>query len=290
MALIFKSIFAASIAGVVPDPAPPPSPAKVAETAQPSRARANLPSLFSSDDYPKEALRKHEQGTVAVRLDVARDGTVSSCGVTQTSGSAAIDLVTCSILKERARFTPARDSRGQPTEDYTHTRIRWLLPVREPEKVDDFSRRQIYVIDADRKIAQCQSARESAPPKLVQCGPARVHFQTMIDATPPSFDLAGRQLIFEIAEFVGEAAELRPMGEGSGDFLIGRDQIRLTIDHSGMVIDCELLESVGKGNANRGEAICATERKRKFEALDLDVINRSARYLTKVTALYFHTA
>src|ERR671916_45161 len=43
-----------------PPPPPPPPPAKKVE---PARAKGNLPSLVSNDDYPASALRAEEEGT-----------------------------------------------------------------------------------------------------------------------------------------------------------------------------------------------------------------------------------
>ena len=48
-----------------PAPPPPPPPPRV---VPPQRARANLDSYFSADDYPAAALRGNEQGTTGFRL------------------------------------------------------------------------------------------------------------------------------------------------------------------------------------------------------------------------------
>ena len=90
-------------------------------------ARANLVSLFNSDDYPLEALRNEEQGTVTVRLQVGATGRVSSCTVTASSGSNSLDRTTCEILQRRARFAPATDSSGTPVPDVYTQRITWRL-------------------------------------------------------------------------------------------------------------------------------------------------------------------
>ena len=107
-----------------PAPAAPPPP----RVSQAARAKGNLPSLFSTDDYPQAAIRGEEQGTTAVRLTISPDGRVSDCSVTSSSGSSSLDGATCSILKRRARFSPAKDQNGQPISDTTSTRIRWELP------------------------------------------------------------------------------------------------------------------------------------------------------------------
>ena len=111
-----------------PAPPAPPAPPPPPRVSQAAKAKGNLPSLFSTDDYPQSALRNEESGTTAVRLTVGPDGRVSDCSVTASSGSTTLDSTTCSILRRRARFTPAKDQNGNPTTDTTTTRIRWEIP------------------------------------------------------------------------------------------------------------------------------------------------------------------
>ncbi len=74
-----------------------------------------------------DSLRNEEQGKATARLIIDRNGRVSKCTIATTSGSESLDRATCRILSERARFTPARDSNGNPVEDsYTQT-IVWQL-------------------------------------------------------------------------------------------------------------------------------------------------------------------
>jgi TonB family protein len=95
----------------------------------PSRALSPfLPQVFTSGDYPAEALRAGEQGTVAFQLEVGADGRVAACTVTSSSGSASLDTTTCRLLRERARFTPARDSSGKAVSDTVSSRATWQLP------------------------------------------------------------------------------------------------------------------------------------------------------------------
>ena len=105
--------------------APPPQPAR---TIEPARARANLASYVSDEDYPSSAVRNEEQGTTRFRLGVGPDGRVTECTVTGSSGSSALDSATCRLMKQRARFTPARDSAGKATGDSVASAIHWVLP------------------------------------------------------------------------------------------------------------------------------------------------------------------
>lgn len=108
------------------------SPCAVAAQT-PARAPAVLATLFSDEDYPLEAVRNHEQGTVQFRLTVGIDGTPTECAIDATSGSALLDDTTCRLLLERARFEPARDEKGKPVPDDVTGRIVWRLPPGEPE-------------------------------------------------------------------------------------------------------------------------------------------------------------
>jgi len=93
-----------------------------------AKAKGNLPSLFSTEDYPQSAIRNEEQGTTAVRLTIGTDGRVADCQVTASSGSSALDAATCSIIRRRARYSPAQDQAGNPIAGSDTTRIRWELP------------------------------------------------------------------------------------------------------------------------------------------------------------------
>ena len=111
-----------------PPAPPPPPPAPKPAQVEPARAKANLASYVSNDDYPASAVRNDEQGTTRFQLTVGPDGRVKDCRVTGSSGSSALDTTTCRLMKSRARFTPARDSDGNAAGDTVSNAIRWVLP------------------------------------------------------------------------------------------------------------------------------------------------------------------
>jgi periplasmic protein TonB len=116
----------------IPQPAPPapvPAPPPPPRVVPPQRARANLNSYFSADDYPAAALRGNDQGTTGFSLTIGPNGRVTDCQVTSSSGSSALDQATCRILRSRARYTPARDSSGNPTSGRDSGRVTWRLPA-----------------------------------------------------------------------------------------------------------------------------------------------------------------
>src|SRR5436305_8089442 len=89
----------------------PPSDAAEARCEAP-RNPPSLANYVCASDYPVEALRHHEEGTVGFHLDISVEGLVTACQVTESSGSAALDQRTCKLMSTRIRFTPTRDAQG----------------------------------------------------------------------------------------------------------------------------------------------------------------------------------
>jgi TonB family protein len=105
----------------------------VAESPEPrptggNRAEENLARFFRSEDYPDVAIRGDQDGVVAFALLVNEQGRVADCTVVKTSGVASLDAQSCIILRQRARFEPARDATGTSVKDAKTGRIRWRLP------------------------------------------------------------------------------------------------------------------------------------------------------------------
>lgn len=99
-----------------------------AERTRPHGAKGDLRSLFSVDDYPADAQRKGEEGTVQAELAVDAAGRTVACTVLHSSGSASLDSATCALLQRRARFLPARDVDGKAVPDRVTTPpIVWRL-------------------------------------------------------------------------------------------------------------------------------------------------------------------
>jgi protein TonB len=108
-----------------PAPPPPPPPRKVVSAQS---AKGDLRTLFSEDDYPASAQSAGAEGTVVASITIGPDGRVAGCNVTRSSGNSALDSTTCNIIRRRAKFTPARDSNGNPVSDTISTPpIRWQL-------------------------------------------------------------------------------------------------------------------------------------------------------------------
>lgn len=96
--------------------------------AVPARAVQYLQNYFGMGDYPREAVRRHQQGRVFFEMTIGPDGRPLSCRILVSSGAASLDEATCRVMRSRARFIPARDAAGLPTVDRIRHSITWTLP------------------------------------------------------------------------------------------------------------------------------------------------------------------
>lgn len=83
---------------------------------------------LKDSDYPDEAIRNEESGTVVAFLKIGADGRATGCAVADSSGSKELDEQTCAIFGRRARYDPAIDADGKPTDGLCAVRVRWVLP------------------------------------------------------------------------------------------------------------------------------------------------------------------
>lgn len=100
----------------------------MAGIATPAKADKPLYRYFSTDDYPSEAVREGQQGSVGILYWIETDGRVKQCKIIESSGRDALDRQTCAIIVDSARFTPALDASGSPIRSPDFTRISWVMP------------------------------------------------------------------------------------------------------------------------------------------------------------------
>lgn len=121
---------------VVPEAPPPPPQIVLAPPAPPpppSQARGARPkgqgqwAARIQDNYPSDALRMEKEGRVGVRVSIGPDGRVTSCSVTSSSGTASLDRAACDGMQRYARYDPALNDAGQPTEGSASTAIVYKL-------------------------------------------------------------------------------------------------------------------------------------------------------------------
>ena len=103
------------------------TPGRSAKLKSPARAAASLVSLFSTNDYPADAIRSEQSGTTSVALLIDETGKVAECMIDGTSGIAVLDAKTCIVIRSRGKFTAALGEDGKPVRSYFMQRIRWEL-------------------------------------------------------------------------------------------------------------------------------------------------------------------
>jgi protein TonB len=72
-------------------------------------------------------LRREEEGTVGVAVTIGANGRVTGCSVTRSSGSERLDSAACQGMQRYARFNPAKDRNGNPTNGSFATSITYRL-------------------------------------------------------------------------------------------------------------------------------------------------------------------
>jgi Gram-negative bacterial TonB protein C-terminal len=91
-------------------------------------ASGGVRRLFSPDDYPTEAMSRHQEGRAQFLLLVDEKGKVAGCHVILASGVPVLDAMGCAILLDRAQFTPALDPSGRPVRStLTTPPVQWRI-------------------------------------------------------------------------------------------------------------------------------------------------------------------
>lgn len=108
---------------------PVPIPAVPSSSRQPNPVPKGNPGTWvNMNDYPTGALMDQTEGTTGFRVTVGPDGRVTDCVIISSSGSPDLDVATCTNVKRRARFDPALDANGSPTNGKYTNRVRWQIP------------------------------------------------------------------------------------------------------------------------------------------------------------------
>jgi TonB family protein len=149
---------APQVAKALPKAAPKPI------TLRGKAARAELiGGSITDEDYPPVAIREGQSGTTVVSFDVGIDGRVSDCGITQTSGSTALDDQSCALIRERFIYKPAKGPNGKPTTDARTQRVTWRLPE-DASGQQGYDLTFSYIVGVDGVARDCKAEGQPAPP------------------------------------------------------------------------------------------------------------------------------
>ena len=85
-------------------------------------------SWVSTNDYKSVWINREWTGTARFAVTVGTNGRVTDCRIVSSTGHEALDAATCKLVKQRAKFAPARNgAREKIAGTYTNA-IRWELP------------------------------------------------------------------------------------------------------------------------------------------------------------------
>jgi hypothetical protein len=84
-------------------------------------------SWLRSEDYPRVARMRSENGLVQFRLDVGPDGKVLACHVLARTQPDHFGEATCEGIARRAKLEPALDAEGKPVRSYFVSTVRWKM-------------------------------------------------------------------------------------------------------------------------------------------------------------------
>lgn len=102
----------------------------LAADAQAQRRIGPVTDWITGADYPADVRALQVEGTVAVRLGIGTDGRAEQCRVVDAYHQ-RLAAPTCALLKERARYTPAYDRKGNAIVGEDYIIARWNLAAGE---------------------------------------------------------------------------------------------------------------------------------------------------------------
>ncbi len=80
----------------------------------------------TTKDYPQGALRAGHSGNVRFRVDVADNGQVVGCRILFRTRPDEFADLTCRLISQRARFSPALDAEGKSVKWFYISQVRWV--------------------------------------------------------------------------------------------------------------------------------------------------------------------
>ena len=137
---------------------------------------ANDPrSWLAVQDYPDLAIRDGRGGAVGFSVAVGPDGSITSCRVTASSGSADLDEATCKVIRKKASFHPALDVRGTPIVGTYSSRVQWKFGY-QPANFESVLVKRLeptehvltYFVEIDGTIGNCVEFENGRPVAISQ--------------------------------------------------------------------------------------------------------------------------
>lgn len=117
-------------------------------------------SWVNGEDYPASEVSKGIEGVTRFELQISEQGEVTSCTVTESSGSAVLDVTACEKIHSRAKFRPALDSKGDAITGRWRSAVRWILPEPQTYRLLNFT--HAVTVEADGSLKDCTVQSDEA--------------------------------------------------------------------------------------------------------------------------------
>lgn len=205
-----------------------------AKGAQPLKPLTNPGSWVTDDDYPPSAVRQGHDGTVAFQLQIDSTGLPAGCSITKTSGHDELDQQVCSLLVQRARFSPARDASGKAIAAPYNGRFTWQIARGETFLQPGTSSME-FELSADDILLNCGLGDKRLETAGQMCGPMT------IGAPAQGFAAVGggkhRRIITELFFEIGSHKPM--LYDAPGQVKVSKRTALFETDAEGKRVKCE---------------------------------------------------
>jgi TonB family protein len=132
------------------------TPIAMAQDAEAIAAMRRANGKIQFAHYPRDALRRGEQGVVGIKVTTDAQGRLRDCAVSKSSGYASLDEAACDLLIEHAAMKPYLSPDGRGVVRHQDGQVVWQLPegykpVATPAVLANISGR------TDKKICRVQT-------------------------------------------------------------------------------------------------------------------------------------
>lgn len=212
-----------------------------AKGPQPLKPLTSPGSWVTDDDYPPSAVRQGHDGTVAFQLRIDSSGLPAGCSVTQSSGHEELDQQVCSLLVQRARFSPARNAAGKAIAAPYNGRFNWRLARGETFLQPSTSSME-FELSANDILLNCRLGDKRLETAGQTCGPM------VIGAPAQGFAAVGggkhRRITTELFFEIGSHKPM--LYDAPGQVKISKRTALFEADAEGRRVKCEaLMETPG---------------------------------------------
>jgi TonB family protein len=157
-----------------------------------------------NSDYPVASVINGEEGVVKMNLQVSEEGHVVDCKIASSSGFPTLDDATCSLIRSRFLYKPARNDQGVAIIAFTRQPVRWRIAEGVPRPLM-FGVRFLgerLLADGRRLCQFTDYAFTLAPPaacmrQLPKAGPAD-DGKTIVDVLQTAVAKGERRAAFEL--------------------------------------------------------------------------------------------